>query len=114
MYLNFYDPSRLSQETVEEVERSMARPGALAAAIAAVKGMRLYEHEAEYPKVQAETLVLWGRQDRVARLPFGERLARDLPHARLVVLDRCGHIPMWECTGETATALKRFLEEPSR
>jgi len=114
MYLNFYDPSRLSQEVVDEVERSMQRPGALAAAVAAARAMKFYEHEAEYAKIDAETLVLWGRQDRVARLGFGERLARDLPHGRLVVIDRCGHIPMWECTGETALALRSFLEEPAR
>jgi pimeloyl-ACP methyl ester carboxylesterase len=114
MYLNFYDPSRLSQEVVDEVERSMKRPGALAAAVAAARAMKFSEHEAEYPKIDADTLVLWGRQDRVARLAFGERLARDLPRARLVVIDRCGHIPMWECTGEAGLALKGFLEEPAR
>jgi len=107
MYLNFYDPSRLSQEVVDEVERSMQRPGALAAALAAARAMKFREDE--YPRIDAETLVLWGREDRVARLPFGERLARDLPHARLVVLPRCGHIPMWECSGEAGQALRSFL-----
>jgi pimeloyl-ACP methyl ester carboxylesterase len=109
MYLNFHDPSRLSQEVVDEVERSMYKPGALAAAVAAARGMRFAE--SEYHRIDAPTLVLWGRDDRVARLPFGERLARDLPRARLVVLPRCGHIPMWECTGETAAALRDFLTE---
>ncbi len=28
-------------------------------------------------------LLLWGREDEVTLLPFGERLARDLPHAHL-------------------------------
>jgi pimeloyl-ACP methyl ester carboxylesterase len=114
MYFNFYDPSKLSQQVVDEVEKSMHREGALAAAVEAAASMKLYEHEGDYPKVDAETLVLWGRQDRVARVAFGERLARDLPKARLVVIDRCGHIPMWECTGETAIALRGFLEEPAK
>jgi pimeloyl-ACP methyl ester carboxylesterase len=86
----------------------MARPGALAAALAAVRGMIF--RESDYHKIVAPTLILWGREDRVARLPFGERLARELPHARLVVMGRCGHIPMWECTGETAGTLRSFLE----
>ena len=111
MYLNFYDPARLDQATVDEVERSMHRPGALASAIAAVRAMRFSEHENEYRLIDAPTLVLWGREDRVARLPFGERLARDLPRARLVVIPRCGHIPMWECGGETGIALRQFLDE---
>jgi pimeloyl-ACP methyl ester carboxylesterase len=109
MLLNFYDPSLVTEEVVDEVERAMAQPGAVAAALAAVRGMRFAEHEAEYARIDAPTLVLWGREDRVARLAFGERLARELPDARLVVLPRCGHIPMWECTGETADALVEFL-----
>jgi pimeloyl-ACP methyl ester carboxylesterase len=108
LYLNFYDPSLVKQEVVEEVERQMAKPGAVAAALAAARGMNF--HEDDYKKIQAPTLILWGREDRVARLPFGERLARELPNARLSVIGRCGHIPMWECTGETMLALRAFLE----
>jgi pimeloyl-ACP methyl ester carboxylesterase len=108
LYLNFYDPSLVTQAVVDEVERQVARPGAVAAALAAARGMVF--QESEYHKISAPTLILWGREDRVARLPFGERLAHELPHARLVVMGRCGHIPMWECTGETAGALKAFLE----
>jgi pimeloyl-ACP methyl ester carboxylesterase len=108
LYLNFYDPSLVTQAVVDEVERQMARPGALAAALAAVRGMKFREDD--YKKIAAPTLILWGREDRVARLAFGERLARELPSAQLVVLGRCGHIPMWECTGETAGTLRAFLE----
>jgi pimeloyl-ACP methyl ester carboxylesterase len=107
LYLNFYDPKLVTEKMVDEVERHMAREGTLAAALAAARGMRFAERD--YPKVAAETLLLWGREDRVARLGFGERLARELPHARLVVFPRCGHIPMLECRGETAGALREFL-----
>jgi pimeloyl-ACP methyl ester carboxylesterase len=110
LYLNFADGALLSQKVVEDVERQMDLDGALAAALAAARGMRFSEHEAEYKNIRHPTLLLWGREDRVARLAFGERLATELPHARLVVLPRCGHIPMWECTGETSTALLAFLQ----
>jgi pimeloyl-ACP methyl ester carboxylesterase len=111
LYLNFYDPQLVTQQVVDEVEKQMSQPGALAAALAAVRGMVFREDD--YKKIGAETLVLWGREDRVARLPFGERLARELPRARLVVMPRCGHIPMWECTGETVGALRQFLDGDS-
>jgi pimeloyl-ACP methyl ester carboxylesterase len=110
LYLNFVDPALVTQKVVDEVERQMALEGAVAAALAAARGMhRFAETEGEYRTIRHQTLLLWGRDDRVARLAFGERLARDLPHAQLVVLPRCGHIPMWECTGETAAALTEFL-----
>jgi 2-hydroxy-6-oxonona-2,4-dienedioate hydrolase/4,5:9,10-diseco-3-hydroxy-5,9,17-trioxoandrosta-1(10),2-diene-4-oate hydrolase len=110
LYLNFHDPSLVSEQVVDDVERQMARPGAIGAALAAARGMRFAEHEGQYAHIGAETLILWGREDRVARLAFGERLARELPRARLVVLPRCGHVPMWECGGETALALRQFLD----
>jgi len=112
MYLNFRDPALVTEKVVEDVEQSMARPGAVAAAAAAASAMHFDVLERDYAKIDAQTLVLWGRDDRVARLGFGERLARDLPHARMVVLPACGHIPMWECTGEATIALREFLESP--
>jgi pimeloyl-ACP methyl ester carboxylesterase len=115
LYLNFVDPSLVTQRVVDEVEAQMSLEGAVAAALAAARGMRLGEQEDGYRKIQNDTLLVWGRDDRVARVAFGERLARELPHARLVVLPRCGHIPMWECTGETSAALNDFLQgRPAR
>lgn len=107
LYFNFHDPALVTEAVAEEVERGMQRPGRVAALWAAARGMRF--GDAAYRKVDAQTLILWGREDRVARLQFGERLAAELPHARLVVLPRCGHLPMWECTGETTAALLDFL-----
>ncbi len=107
LYLNFYDPALVTEAMVADVERQMGREGAVAAALAAARGMRFAERD--YPKVEAETLLVWGREDRVARLGFGERLQRELPRAKLVVLPRCGHIPMIECRGGTLAALREFL-----
>lgn len=112
LYLNFYDPGMVTDAVVSEVERHMAKPGAVAAALAAARGMRFREAERAYRAIAVPTLVLWGREDRVARLEFGERLAGELPRAELVVLPRCGHIPMWECKGETGEHLRRFFEGP--
>lgn len=111
LYYNFRDATLVTEAVVDDVEASMARPGAVAAATAAARGMHFDVLESEYRKVDAPVLVLWGRDDRVSRLAFGERLARDLPRAQLVVLPSCGHIPMWECTGETTLALRTFLEQ---
>jgi len=109
LYLNFNDPAYVSEEVVDEVKRGLDSPGAVAAALEAAHGMRLDALQRDYRHVSAPTLVLWGREDRVAQLAYGERLARMLPRARLVVVPQCGHIPMWECTGETAGAILDHL-----
>jgi pimeloyl-ACP methyl ester carboxylesterase len=109
LYLNFADPALVTEEVVDEVRRGLRSPGAVAAAAEAAHRMNLDQLQRDYRHVAAPTLVLWGREDRVALVAYGERLARMLPRARLVVLPQCGHIPMWECTGETAGAILEHL-----
>ena len=46
--------------------------------------------------IGAETLLIWGRLDGIVPLQHGEALRAALPHARLDVLERCGHLPMVE------------------
>lgn len=55
-------------------------------------------------------LCLWGRQDPVIPMAYGERLARDLPRAELVLLDQCGHLPVEEHPDASLAALLGFLE----
>jgi pimeloyl-ACP methyl ester carboxylesterase len=58
--------------------------------------------------VDLPALVIWGRDDDVVPLRFGKRLARDLPNARLVVIDRCGHAPHQQRPRKVVAALKEF------
>ena len=46
--------------------------------------------------IGADTLLIWGRLDGIVPLHHGEALRAALPHARLDVLERCGHLPMVE------------------
>jgi pimeloyl-ACP methyl ester carboxylesterase len=110
--LAFYDPGKfVTERFVEEVERALDRPGTTAAALAAVRGQRFSEMQARYAAVRQPVLLLWGREDAVTLLPFGERLARELPHAHLVVYPRCGHFPMIEAAGPSTEELAKFLDE---
>jgi pimeloyl-ACP methyl ester carboxylesterase len=47
-------------------------------------------------RIAQPTLLVWGRNDRLVALSGSRRLTRAVPHARLAVLERCGHIPMLE------------------
>ena len=46
--------------------------------------------------ISADTLLVWGRLDGIVPLPHGEVLRAALPHSRLKILERCGHLPMAE------------------
>jgi pimeloyl-ACP methyl ester carboxylesterase len=60
-------------------------------------------------RVNQPTLLVWGRNDRMVALAQSRRLARAMPHARLSVLERCGHLPMIERPAEFNRLLADFL-----
>jgi pimeloyl-ACP methyl ester carboxylesterase len=55
------------------------------------------------------TLLVWGRQDRLVGLSRSRQLLREVPHARLEVIDRCGHLPMLERPEEFNRIVGEFL-----
>jgi pimeloyl-ACP methyl ester carboxylesterase len=107
--LAFYDKSHVTQKLIDATERALERPGATAAALAAVRGQRFSAMQEHYKEIQKPTLLLWGREDLVTTLAYGERLSNELPHAKLVVYPRCGHFPMVEAKAPSNAELLGFL-----
>jgi pimeloyl-ACP methyl ester carboxylesterase len=107
----FFNKDAIPQPLVEAVAKALERPGTKAAALAAVRGQRFESSQRRYGAVQQPALLLWGREDEVTLLDAGERLARDLPHARLAVYPRCGHFPMLEAAHASTADLQAFLGE---
>ena len=106
----FYDPSLVTEKLVDEVEAALDRPGTVAAALAAVRGQRYVEMQRRYRTIQQPTILLWGREDNVTTLRFGERLSKEMPNAKLVVYPQCGHFPMIEAKSSSTADLVTFLE----
>jgi pimeloyl-ACP methyl ester carboxylesterase len=109
MALAFYDKSYVTEALVDAVEASLDRPGTVAAALAAVRGQRYAHVQNRYREITKPTLLLWGREDAVTTVTYGERLVRDLRDARLVVYPRCGHFPMIEAAAESTRDLVAFV-----
>jgi pimeloyl-ACP methyl ester carboxylesterase len=61
------------------------------------------------PRVQAPTLLLWCRDDRVIDVSSVPIFRAGLPQSDAVLFDGCGHMPMMARPQETAQAIKRFL-----
>jgi pimeloyl-ACP methyl ester carboxylesterase len=108
----YYDQSLVTEELIERIEDGIDRPGSMAAALAVVRGQRFAEMEIWYPTIRVPTLIIWGREDRISQPIYGERLARELPRARLISFPQCGHFPMLELPDATNREVLRFLEEP--
>lgn len=107
----FYSPAYVTEAVVDDVDGLLARPGALAAILEAIRGQRFEEVQGRYREVDKPVLLLWGREDQISTMAVGERLSRDLPQARMIVYPRCGHFPMVEAREVSTQDVAAFLAE---
>lgn len=61
------------------------------------------------PQVNKETLVMWGRQDRILEPSTATRFEETLPRCTLRWLENAGHVPHLEVPAETAELIDTFL-----
>ncbi|AFZ69111.1 alpha/beta fold hydrolase [Deinococcus peraridilitoris] len=64
-------------------------------------------------QVQAETLVISGGRDLLVPPSLGLELCSQLVHGEHVLLERAGHVVMWDAPAEFNEAVLRFLRQPS-
>jgi pimeloyl-ACP methyl ester carboxylesterase len=92
-------------------------PQVHAMAAAARVAWNPYFHNPKLPgrlhRVTMPVLIVWGREDGLIPLAHGERYRTLLPQARLVVIERCGHLPILEKPGEFLAAVRPFLSAPA-
>ncbi|WP_328396030.1 alpha/beta fold hydrolase [Nocardia sp. NBC_00416] len=116
-----YNPALVTEELIEERWTQATEPGTLASARrmyskAAFTAMVRAMEAADTPppwamlhKVQAPTLVTWGRDDRVSPLDMALIPMRTIPRAELHVFPNCGHWAMIEQKDAFESAVLAFL-----
>jgi pimeloyl-ACP methyl ester carboxylesterase len=62
-------------------------------------------------RVQAPTLVIWGRDDRIVPLVYAEEFARRIAGARVETIEGAGHAPHLEDPGTIARLVRDFLKD---
>jgi pimeloyl-ACP methyl ester carboxylesterase len=111
----YYDDTKVTEERVEEYLAGMSRPGAREAAQALLTQGDDFGLPGALRQVRAPTLVIWGREDAWIPVAHADRFVRDIPGARSVILERCGHVPQEERPEEVARLIDEFLRaSPAR
>jgi len=59
--------------------------------------------------ITPETLIVWGRQDKILGTKDATRFAAMLPDATLAWIEDCGHVPHLEQAEATAQQIQQFL-----
>ena len=55
-------------------------------------------------------LLIWGEHDPLVPLTYARQMLEEMPHAKLRVIPRAGHVPMWENPRDFNDALLSFLD----
>jgi len=109
----FYHTDRVTKEKIEAYYERMRTEGALDAQVSVAKALdfRVFEGYARrIPEIQAETLIIWGREDAWILLESGLRFREEIARSTLVVIPECGHMPQEEYPEMTARLIGDFVE----
>ncbi len=113
----FYFPNEKSQNMVEDVDaffRSVDYYTWAKILYKTVYGVIDDDCLSHLTKLSCPVLCVCGIQDRLLPLTGALRLKRAVPHARVVLLKKCGHFPHLEQTAKFNHTLHSFLESKTK
>ena len=61
-------------------------------------------------RIQAPTLIIWGRQDGIVPPVYADEFASRITNARVELIDRAGHLPQMEQLEIVSKLVSDFLE----
>jgi pimeloyl-ACP methyl ester carboxylesterase len=113
-YLNVYldNPELVTDELVDYVHHWHTWSPEMAAARRESR-TSVHDYSEELSSIQAESMIVWGRSDRMVVLEVGLNMFNQLPRSRFLVLSGCGHWPPFEKPREYTTQVLAFIDEQS-
>ncbi|HEY0370425.1 MAG TPA: alpha/beta fold hydrolase [Thermoanaerobaculia bacterium] len=60
--------------------------------------------------IRVPTLLVWGENDPLVPLFYGEAMQREIPNSRLVVIPKAAHVAMWDAPEEFNRIVLEFLD----
>ncbi|MBN1564428.1 MAG: alpha/beta hydrolase [Anaerolineae bacterium] len=93
-----------------EIDRNMAMQAGLhMSAYKAGIAIRALDLTPHLPHITAPTLAIFGAQDGTVPVSDGHLVDQHVPDSELVLIENCGHFPMYEHTTTYLAALTQFL-----
>jgi pimeloyl-ACP methyl ester carboxylesterase len=103
----FRNPNKLRPELLaEQVRPGLQAPG-FSDALTAIWG---YDTRERLPEIEIPTMVVWGLNDQIVPVEGALGYHRLIPHSRLEIFERTGHLPMLERPQRFNPLLEEFIE----
>jgi pimeloyl-ACP methyl ester carboxylesterase len=109
--LLYADPSRVTDEDVDQYYAPLAEPGAGRALRGVLREFRFDQLRGRIDSIIAPTLVIWGGGDRLIPPTVGRAMVSELPRGALVVVPGAGHALPEEAPVAFNRSLLAFLRQ---
>jgi len=76
-----------------------------------MKNVLAEEISADLSMLKPQTLIIWGKKDRVTPLKFGRLMAQVIPQAKLKIVDEARHSPIYTHPQVVAGLVSKFIKK---
>jgi pimeloyl-ACP methyl ester carboxylesterase len=105
----FHDMNAIPYSTWADDRYVAIQPGSHIPSHRAAQGICACDMSADLTKIVCPTLIIFGEYDGIVPLSDGELAHESVPNSQFVVIDNCGHYPMYEQSDEFIRAVLSFL-----
>ncbi len=110
---SFYDDSKITDERVAYYYRPLQTRGGQLAALRARTQAGRFPIEQDLNKINVPTLIIWGAEDALIPLPAGRKMNSLMKASKLIVIEKCGHVPQEEMPERVFEEMTKFIRESS-
>jgi len=106
---SFYDDAKVSAERIEYYHRPLKTRGGQLAALRARTQWGQFPIEAELGRIATPTMIIWGAEDELIPLEAGRKMNSLIKGSKLVVFEKCGHVPQEEMPDRVVEEITKFI-----
>jgi pimeloyl-ACP methyl ester carboxylesterase len=107
---SFYDDAKVTAERVAYYHRPLKTRGGQLAALRTRTQSGQFPVEPELSKINAPTLIIWGADDALIPLEAGRKMNSLIKSSKLVIIEKCGHVPQEEMPERVVEEITKFVE----
>jgi pimeloyl-ACP methyl ester carboxylesterase len=107
-----HDSKLVTQEMIDGYSKPISEAAFINCLIRLLRHREGDMSSEELKEVTQPVLMIWGKEDKVIPLKTGYKLKHDLPNAKLIVYEKCGHLIMEEKPEEITKEILRFIDQP--
>jgi pimeloyl-ACP methyl ester carboxylesterase len=111
---SFYDDAKITDERVAFYYRPLKTRGGQLAALRARTQAGEFPIEPDLNKISVPTLIIWGAEDALIPLEAGRKMNSLIKGSKLVIIERCGHVPQEELPERVFDEMTKFIEGSSQ